>query len=70
MTVMEAKKECTGCVPCWAGANRAHATLSGTVLVQDGGETGLEGAKIGLWGQELEAWRLMGSRAPLTPSTM
>lgn len=56
MTVIEAKKECSGCVSCWAGANRAHATLSGTVLVQVGGETGLGAAKIGLLGQELETW--------------
>lgn len=50
MTMMEAKKECCGCVPCWAGANRAHATLSDTVSVQDGGEAGLGAAKIGQWG--------------------
>lgn len=55
-TVIQAKKEWTGCVPRWAGANRAHATLSGTVLVQGGGKTGLGAAKIGLWGRELETW--------------
>lgn len=36
-TVIQAKKEWTGCVPHWAGANRAHATLNGTVLVQGAG---------------------------------
>lgn len=69
MAVIEAKKECAGCVPCWAGANGAHATLSGTVLVRDGGETGFGAAKIGLWGQELETWWLTG-RAPLIPAPM
>lgn len=55
-TVIQAKKEWTGCVPRWAGANRTHATLSGTV-----GAGCRVVAKLGLGLQKLacghESWR-------------
>lgn len=49
ITVIAVKKESTCCVPWWAGADRAHATLSGMVLVQDDGESVVVAGIISLW---------------------